>query len=1048
MAALSYAEQVQQAYLAYYGRPADPAGQQYWVNQLTAANGNLNSIINAFGNSAESTALYGGSSTAAQVNAIYQTLFGRAADVTGLNFYVNGIVSGQFTLASVALNIYNGATGTDATELTAKLGYADSFTAALSQSVAGQVAYSGNAAVSNARAAVASVVDSTSQATATAALSTTIANIGTGTVAQTFTLTTGADTLAPAGNIAINGFSAAGANANTDTLTSADVIQGSGKGNVLNVTNTAATADATAGAQISGIQTVNIRNTAATTTASNLDASKVTGLTAVNSNQGTGDLVVTNLGSGASAGIIGNGTVANGTLNFGYAAAAGSKGTATLNLANGVVGTNSAVVLNESAGTANETSLVINSTGAANAIKSLDLKGTGAAGVTALTINAASNLDLGTGASNFASGATVAVSGAASSVKLGTAALENTIKSVDASGLTVGGITATLNTAAPTGFTLKGGAGADTITVTGAFTNTVAAGAIDGGAGTDTLIVSTAALTSATGADFVNFEVLQNAVAGTQDASVVAGITTLQANASGAGFSKMTAGQAANVQVLQSDATATFALKDSSGTSDVLGLTLQNALPANAATVINATALTVDGFETLNVAANSGLQSIYSSGTALGTIDSVSFAASATPSVKSVVATGSYAINIDASASGASKVTLIDVSADTAGAVITTGGQTGALVVNGSAAADVINVGAMGTAGSQTINAGAGNDVIKGTYADLLAATSINGGAGTDTLNLTDATLTINDNLFKNVTGVEKVVYSSATQVTHVVGGYANALAAANGGVLDITASALTDAAASSIDASGLSSGNSLKLSATVTAGAAHTGSLAITGSSGADNITVVSSGVGNAAAITISDSVGTASKMIDLSGVTVSGAVSVTTGAGADTIKGGAVAETITAGAGADTVTLLAGHATAQTLNYATGDSTASAMDLVSNFAKATDIISFTADNTTVVGNGSFTALQTGIANLTASVTGGVVTFGGSAATGLTAANAIAAVSALESTDGQAAAFVLGGNTYVVEHHGATTNVVELVGVSSVASVTASGATHNITLS
>src|SRR4051794_37689134 len=195
MAALSYAEQVQQAYLAYYGRPADPAGQQFWVNQLTAANGNLNSIINAFGTSAESTALYGGSNTAAQVNAIYQTLFGRAADVTGLNFYVNGIVNGQFTLASVALNIYNGATGPDQAELTAKLAYADSFTAALTQSAAGQVAYSGAAAANAARAAVAAVVDAPTQATATAGLSTTIANLGTGTVSQTFTLTTGVDTL-------------------------------------------------------------------------------------------------------------------------------------------------------------------------------------------------------------------------------------------------------------------------------------------------------------------------------------------------------------------------------------------------------------------------------------------------------------------------------------------------------------------------------------------------------------------------------------------------------------------------------------------------------------------------------------------------------------------------------------------------------------------------------------------------------------------------------------------------------------------------------------
>ena len=128
MAASQYYEQIQQAYLAYYGRPADPAGQAYWAQQLDNANGNLSAIINAFGTSAESTALYGGSSAAAQVNAIYEQLFGRQADVTGLNFYVNGLENGQFTLASIALNVFNGAQGSDLAELQAKEAYADAFT--------------------------------------------------------------------------------------------------------------------------------------------------------------------------------------------------------------------------------------------------------------------------------------------------------------------------------------------------------------------------------------------------------------------------------------------------------------------------------------------------------------------------------------------------------------------------------------------------------------------------------------------------------------------------------------------------------------------------------------------------------------------------------------------------------------------------------------------------------------------------------------------------------------------------------------------------------
>src|ERR1700729_3881068 len=157
MAAAQYNDQVQEAYLAYYGRPADTAGLNFWEGQLAAKNGNLNAIINAFGTSAESTTLYAVFSAAAQVNSIYNTLFGHNADIAGLNFYVAGLNAGTYTLASIALNIYNGAQGTDATELAAKLAYADAFTTAVSQSAAAEIAYSGTAASTAARAAVATV---------------------------------------------------------------------------------------------------------------------------------------------------------------------------------------------------------------------------------------------------------------------------------------------------------------------------------------------------------------------------------------------------------------------------------------------------------------------------------------------------------------------------------------------------------------------------------------------------------------------------------------------------------------------------------------------------------------------------------------------------------------------------------------------------------------------------------------------------------------------------------------------------------------------------
>ena len=74
---------VQKIYVAYYGRAADPLGQSYWADVIDAANGDAASVINAFGTSAEATAIYGNLSSAAAVNTLYNQLFGRDADVAG-----------------------------------------------------------------------------------------------------------------------------------------------------------------------------------------------------------------------------------------------------------------------------------------------------------------------------------------------------------------------------------------------------------------------------------------------------------------------------------------------------------------------------------------------------------------------------------------------------------------------------------------------------------------------------------------------------------------------------------------------------------------------------------------------------------------------------------------------------------------------------------------------------------------------------------------------------------------------------------------------------
>jgi hypothetical protein len=146
---LSYEELVQQAYVAYYGRPGDLAGIQYWTTQLAATNGNLNAIIAAFGHSEEFQDRFGNYTEEDLVDNIYQQLLGRGSDPDGLAFYVANLRNGTMTLATIALNIADGAlTGSDDYRLIRnKLRIAQEFTTAVADS---QLRYS-LAEIDNAR---------------------------------------------------------------------------------------------------------------------------------------------------------------------------------------------------------------------------------------------------------------------------------------------------------------------------------------------------------------------------------------------------------------------------------------------------------------------------------------------------------------------------------------------------------------------------------------------------------------------------------------------------------------------------------------------------------------------------------------------------------------------------------------------------------------------------------------------------------------------------------------------------------------------------------
>lgn len=217
---------VQAIYAAYYNRPADVGGLDFWTNQLQAANGNLTTIINAFGNSAEANALYTGS-VENKVNQVYLALFNRPAEVAGLNFYVAEINAGRISLAGAAQAIAAGAQGADKTAFDNKVAASTLFTNGL-DTAPEVLAYSQNGAAELGRAFLATV---TATAPATQALvDAAIIALETGSV---FNLTAGTDVASA--NIFNSGL-VQNASDRVNALQDEDVLTGTGPNPELNVT--------------------------------------------------------------------------------------------------------------------------------------------------------------------------------------------------------------------------------------------------------------------------------------------------------------------------------------------------------------------------------------------------------------------------------------------------------------------------------------------------------------------------------------------------------------------------------------------------------------------------------------------------------------------------------------------------------------------------------------------------------------------------------------------------------------------------------------------
>ena len=788
MASTTY---LQQAYLAYFGRPADVSGLSFYADKTEAQ------VVTAFSASAESQAFFGSLNTLAQINTIYQNLFNRAAEPAGLTYWAGEINAGRLSLAQASMGILAGAQNADKLAVTNKLAAAVAFTAALDTSDE-MIGYQGTSVITSARAYLASV-DSTAAsltaATATAALNASVATVVTAgttssTAGSTFTLTTSTDTFTgTAGNDTFNAAVHA-QTAASNTLDAFDNINGgAGTGDMLLITSAGTTANTLGTASISNFETMTVR---ASSTGGFTGALAGLGFTTVNNDRSTDAVTFTGLAAGGVYAIQGNAATTNGASALGYASSATA---GTLNISGGT--TAGAITITGSG----LTSQTINSTGATNIVGAITV----AATTTALTINATTGLG-STAQQVGAALKTITVTGAAATgttqtaagsnnaaVKLGT--LAATVTTVDASAMTAGGVSTTL-VAAVTSF--KGGQGADAVT-TVALTDSATASIIDGGSGTDTLVVAAYAnINSATLAkQYANFEVVDS---GTLTGTAInmalftnSTITGLAIGASAAAsFSNVTAAQAANVRIYGDAATTTtIALLDAStnGNLDTLTLSFNDGL--SAVDTLTLASVVAVGTETINVVAtdNAEISSLAASTSFTGmtvtgagtvSITTAALAANTNSVINASAATGAFTyVGTLATANGL-KVTGSATAANSfTGATATTLGDT----FIGGAVADtfVNNVTGQATTGGDVFTGGGGADtfVLRGNvaagaattiYATATRITDFTVGSGGDILSLSTlaANYTAGTGLGNSFMTAATAVAAGATVITTI----------------------------------------------------------------------------------------------------------------------------------------------------------------------------------------------------------------------------------------------------------------------------------------
>lgn len=899
MAYTDYLDTVQKVYIGYYQRAADPGGLIYWAAKLDAASGNLNEIIEAFANSAESTALYGtidSSNIGDVVDDIYNALFGRDAEAGGKAFYVDGFTAGTFTAATIMLNVLNGATGLDLLSVNNKVTAAELFTTTIDPGLDGrdyQATYDGDADAIQGRTFLSTVgwnpITIPTQSETTEFIQTNIADsgdpIGTTPSGQTYTLTTGVDNIiGTSGNDTINGILSA-----TGTLNAFDSLNGGAGTDTFNLSDTSASDFALP----ASVTYTNLENIVVSRTATG---------------SGTGAVAITNttFGTGVQtfsytdASLAANMTAATVAITLNSATAVTAKATGTGTFTTVAITDTAAAALTR--GSTLTTVTVTKAAGAltltGNGITTVNLNNIGglttvtaASGTRAETVNTAGTSNIAgftdatattlniansgiqtLGTFTAAKATTVNYSSTAANTSMTLLAAVDTVLNVSGTKLatmaiTTSNVLATINVTETAGLTLTATTSAaadysalaliDTLGTTGILTaNTLGvATAVTGGAGNDNITVG--ATTKAID------------LGGSTAIAAVSGVSNAIA--------------AANTVILTTGTTALGvggSINGGTGTADVLSLVAADAVTlSTAGAVQTAFKAAVTGFETLNLAAAGGASAVDATG--FGTFSTVNVTGSGNLVTISNLSSGNT-INITGANAGG----------------VTTAGTTG------SGAGDILNVG---------LNNASGAIVAFGTITAP---------------NVEIINIATNDTAVPAVGYLDTLTIVDTSLTTLTVAGD-------SGLALTFAGTALT-----SIDASGITKAGGF----TYTSGALQYASTFKGSLLGADTINAANA----LAAVTITETAGTnAITGSSTIGSTLTGGTGIDTivgGAGVDTINGGAGADIITGAAGKDVITTGAGADIVRYETVATSAAAAGAqMDGVTDFTAGTDKINFT---------------------------------------------------------------------------------------------------------